>query len=206
MPVRFLQCSLVCEGPSDRWFLAELLRRAVDEICFGFEQSTVEVVVEHVFVDHQRPAAILERLREEPFDVLLYHHDGAPTGSASDKITEVRAALTASRREPMVPVVPVRETEAWMLCDPDALAAILGVRPVKVAGLLPDRPRDLEAVPDPKQLLKAVRRTATGPALDRQDLFVSIAENLDLDRLRQVPSFRTWWTDMADTLATMGYK
>lgn len=206
MPVRYLLCLLICEGPSDEWFLTELLRRAIDEICLRFERSLVEVVVEPVFVDHQRPADILACLRDERFNVLLYHHDGAPEVTANGKIEEVRTVLAAERVEPMVAVVPVRETEAWMLCDPAALAEILGVKAATVAALVPDRPRELEAIPDPKQCLKTVRKAATGPELDRRDLFVSIAENLDLDRLRQVPSFDRWWTEMAGALTTMGYK
>jgi hypothetical protein len=212
MPPRYLTCVLICEGSSDRWFLSELLRRAVDDICLETADRVVEVVVEYVHTDHQRPTAILEALIDAGrFDLVLYHHDGAPSESAQAKVSEVCRSLAGQREEPIVTVVPVRETEAWMLADPDAIAAVLGVRPAKVlAAGVPARAKEVEDVQDPKKVLKGVIGTITGHGtglkIAREDLFLTLAENTDLARLREVPSFARWWTDMSAVLAELRYK
>lgn len=212
MPSRYLTCVLVCEGSSDRWFLSELLRRSVDDICLEATDQVVEVVIEYVHADHQRPANIAQALTGAGwFDLVLYHHDGAPSDSAQAKVAEVCGALGGQRRELIVPVVPVRETEAWMLSDPDAIAGLLGVRPAKVlAAGVPARAKDVEDVQDPKKVLKGVVGTiaghGTGVDVARRDLFFMLAESIDINRLREVPSFARWWTDMGAALAELGYK
>lgn len=213
MPSRYLVCALICEGNSDLWFLPGLLKRGVEHLCQEGVGCAVEVEVVPVAADHQRPGRIVDALAAtDRFDVLLYHHDGAPTVAAEAKIEEVRRTVLESRREPMVPVVPLRETEAWLIADPGALALALGLAPPMLAGRLPKRPRDVEAVADPKALLNEItglglRRTGREKLRDRRPgLFAELADRVDLDVLRQVPSFARWWTDMTNALETLGYK
>jgi hypothetical protein len=213
MPPRHLVCHLVCEGNSDRWFFPPLFKRAVEALCQGRNGPVVEVEVSPLWADHQRPDDILRALAAaDRFDVLLYHHDGAPVASAEAKVAEVTEAVRAVRKEPVVPVVPLRETEAWLIADPDALADALGLAPAVVAGLLPTRPRDSEAVFDPKALLnEAARATGRRGSAERfrdrrPGLFADLADRIDLTRLRQVPSFERWWTDMNAALDHLGYQ
>ena len=212
MPIRFLLAVLVCEGVSDEWFLPVLLQRAIQRLC-NEGRAEVQVEVEVVVADHQRPLTIIDALGRVPrFEILLYHHDGAPTVTAKSKIDEVRRAVTAARREPFVAVVPVRETEAWLLADHEALIGAVG--PQALPLLLAEAPRAgaVEGLADPKKTLNAVieaaaGRRASGRKLqaDRPDIYADVATNLDLDRLRQVPSFQRWWDEMAQALEKMGF-
>lgn len=212
MPIRFLLAVLVCEGVSDEWFLPVLLQRAIQRLCIE-GRVEVQVEVEVVAADHQRSTTILGALDQVPrFEVLLYHHDGAPAGTAQAKVDEIRRAVTAARREPFVAVVPVRETEAWLLADHAALANAAGRQAVPPLVAVAPRARDVEALPDPKKTLNtaiatAAGRRASGSRLqaDRPDVYADIATNLDLDLLRQVPSFQCWWDEMAQALEKMGF-
>lgn len=212
MPIRYLTCLLVCEGVSDRWFLAELLRRALDSMCSVRCRHVVEVEIDYVLADHQRPANILDALGSVGrFDLLLYHHDGAPPMVSQTKVAEVCSSLAEYRSELVLPVVPIRETEAWMLADPEAVAGLCGVQAGRVieAGV-PARAGDVESIRDPKQLLKSVlcetARAHNGSRIPREDLFRRLGETVDLDRLREVQSFARWWSDMTEALVEMGYK
>jgi len=213
MPSRFLFAPLVCEGPSDEWFLPVLLTRAIQRICDGC-RSEVQVAVEVIMADHQRPVTITAALDQIPgFDVLLYHHDGAPPASAQAKVEEIRDAVAAVRSEPLIAVVPVRETEAWLLADPSALANAIGMPPAMVTEMTARRPRDVESIVDPKKTVNSLATTAAGRRAsgnrlraERPDLYAAVAANLDLDRLRQVPSFQRWWDEMAQALEKMGYQ
>ncbi|WP_194921003.1 DUF4276 family protein [Catenulispora rubra] len=213
MPIRFLLAVLVCEGASDEWFLPVLLRRAIQRLCDG-GRVEVQVEVEVAAADHQRPDTIIDALDELPrFDVVLYHHDGAPAASAQAKVEEVRRDVTAVRREPFVAVVPVRETEAWLLADVATLARAVGVPSAVVIEATAARAKDVEGVADPKKALNSLAATAAGRRrsgsrlqAERPDLYAAVAADLDLDRLRQVPSFERWWDEMAQALEKMGYQ
>lgn len=212
MPTRYLLALLVCEGASDEWFLPVVLRRAIQRLCDGGPDE-VQVEVEVVRADHQRPQTIIDTLNPvHRFEVLLYHHDGAPAATAHSKIDEVRRAVTAVRREPFVAVVPVRETEAWLLADCEALLCAVGKGALPLLVLEVSRAKDVEGLADPKHTLNAALRMgagrrASGSKLqaDRPDIYAAVAANLDLDRLRQVPSFQRWWDEMAQALEKMGF-
>ncbi|WP_223297730.1 DUF4276 family protein [Catenulispora acidiphila] len=206
-------CVLISEGPSDRWLLTGLLKRATEFMLQTSCRFAVEVEVLPVLADHQRPEHILDVLgREGHFDLVLYHHDGAPVASAKAKVEEVRDAVLSTRAEPVVPIVPLRETEAWLLADPKALASVLGLALPLVTARLPKRPKDAEAVLDPKALLNeiawlGVRSGGRDRQRDRRPgMFADLADLIDLERLRKVPSFQRWWSDMANALEELGYK
>ncbi|MEZ0111216.1 hypothetical protein ABH920_005231 [Catenulispora sp. EB89] len=213
MPIRPLLAVLVCEGASDEWFLPVLLRRAIQRLCDG-GRVEVQVEVEVAAADHQRPDTIIDALDELPrFDVVLYHHDGTPAASAEAKIEEVRRDVTTVRREPFVAVVPVRETEAWLLADVATLARAVGVPSAVVIEAAAARAKDVEGVADPKKALNSLaaaaagrRRSGSRLQAERPDLYAAVAADLDLDRLRQVPSFQRWWDEMAQALEMMGYQ
>lgn len=205
---RYLYCVLICEGSTDREFLPELLRRAIRELALDFSGPAMEVEIIPLPVRHSEVDKILAALSEaDRFDLLLYHHDGRPERTAEEKIAEVRQAVSV-RSEPLVPVVPVREIEAWILADPAALARASALSAAAAAGLVPKRARDVEEIVDPKKVLAAATAGTSGgfARANQAERFARIAEHVDLARLRQVPSFQRWLTDMTEALARLGYK
>ncbi|PZG54117.1 hypothetical protein C1I98_04920 [Spongiactinospora gelatinilytica] len=215
--MRSLQSVLVCEGRTDEWLLPVLLQRATHAICLETFPGDVEVRDVRVLrADHQIPAEIVAAVLRErgAFDVLLYHHDGAPRRTAEQKIAEVRAALDkAGVTEDCVSVVPVRETEVWILADPRTLAMALSVPEDRVRALVPAQATQAEGVPDPKAVLGQVMRSLVrrhrrvrpdGDDVERY--FSEIAENLNIPLLREVPAFGDWWNEMVRALDRLGFR
>ncbi|MBW8484497.1 DUF4276 family protein [Actinomadura parmotrematis] len=102
-------------------------------------------------------------------------------------------------RKPVIPLVPVRETEAWLLADPGPWD---GLRGSDIAHL-PGRPRDVEKLPDPKLVLDAVR-----PKNNRRpqaDYFDYLGQNVDLDVLAQIPAYAGWVAETEKALEGLGY-
>jgi hypothetical protein len=208
--VRWISCLLVCEGQSDERFLKPLFERVVPVL--GLEHSGAHLIVDvrRAWADAQRPDEIVEALQTEAgqFDLVLYHHDGKPRRVADEKIAEVRRALEAARlTRPMIEVVPIREVEAWMLADPEAIAAAWGVPSESVGMLVPASPRDVESIGDPKSLLRDVvesfkrpRRRSRPDGDEREYYFKTLAEVVDIRRLRGVPQFEKWWIEMTEAL------
>lgn len=214
--MRVLNCLLVREGPSDEWFLAPLLQRAlVNVVGESFDEAIEIMPIRTLRADHQRPHDVVEAAKGEDgdIDVLLYHHDGAPQASSAALVGRMRKAWAArAGAEPLIPVVPVRETEAWALADQEALADVLRLTPSSVAKVVPDRGAAVEGIRDPKQALKMLVAPTRGAGARRrhhevhEDLFERMANRISLTRLRTLPSFARWWDEMTHALEGLGYR
>jgi hypothetical protein len=156
-----LTCTLLGDGPSDdallpilRW----LLGRCVPHVPVQLQWADLRGL-------RKRPVGLAERLRCAldlyPCD-LLFIHRVAEREAAQHRVLEIAAAVGAAAvAPPHVCVVPVRMTEAWCLFDEAAIRRAAGNPNGRQLLDLP-RLQDLEAIPDPKQLLRALLRHASG--------------------------------------------
>lgn len=157
MRVRFV---LVCEGSSDEGLVAHL-----QSICI--ERGAAEAI--GLAPDFSRlPRApskdvktrILAALALEPSTNVVFVHRDADSRSEEPRINEI-AEASAGASVPVVPVVPIQETEAWLLLDEDAIRSVVENAHGTVSLGLP-RPRDVEKLADPKEKLKEVLAVASG--------------------------------------------
>lgn len=92
-------------------------------------------------------------LAEGGVDVLVVHRD-ADTAGRDHRLVEIRSALEALGLEtPVVPVIPVRMTEAWLLLDEAAIRRTAGNPRGRTELSLPHHGA-IERVADPKSLLR----------------------------------------------------
>ena len=143
------------------------------------------------------PRELSERLHKAvelyPCDVLIVHRD-AERASFDERLSEI-ADAARSVQVPVIPLVPVRMTEAWLLFDEAALRKAAG----NPSGVMPlDLPSlsVIEGKPDPKQLLFDALRAASGRSgrrlaqLRPEVLRLQLAELIDdFASLRRLPSF-----------------
>lgn len=139
-----------------------------------------------------------------PCDVLFIHRD-AENQEHSRRVEEItRARDQAGRRvalPPVIPVVPVRMTEAWLLADETAIRQV-AKRPRRRDQLSLPRIRDLERLPNPKALLRALILDASGSRGRRRgrvrvDPRQVAAETRDFSSLRVLPAFQALEADIA---------
>lgn len=146
------RAALLTDGPSD-----EPLAEHLESLCQdrGFELRVQPIVPARFSPDvGRRVEARLAWLREHDpgLDVVFLHRDAEAQGS-DRRHKEIRIAVEAlSMGPPVVPLVPVRMTEAWLLLDEAAIRRVAG-RPSGRRPLNLPRPVDIERVPDPKHLL-----------------------------------------------------
>jgi hypothetical protein len=90
-----------------------------------------------------------------------------------------------------VPVIPVRETEAWALADVDALREVLGTtRTADQLGLSMRALRALEENNDPKALLRQAMAASSARQRRRQPTIpAGLGNNVSLGRLRDLPAY-----------------
>ncbi|MFN0089482.1 MAG: hypothetical protein ACKVWR_04305 [Acidimicrobiales bacterium] len=109
--------------------------------------------------------------RKREFDLVFVHRDAENQSPQLRRDEIERGRHAAGLEGPVVPVVPVRMTEAWLLLDEQAIRRVAG----KPSGRVPlDLPaaRDVERIADPKQILRAALLAASGAAGRRREQFV----------------------------------
>lgn len=191
---RYLTMALFCEGREDERFLAGVIERQAGALGLagrGFSVGTVEPQpcrttrgAEHL------DCAVLEAALA--FDLVFLHNDHNERGKTSALQSRLGSACPPQTR--FVPVIPIRETEAWMLADPNALPR------GAVTNVLPANPRDVESVRDPKKPLA----DALGRPLDAASAEY-IGERISLGRLGQVPAYQSFMQDLTKALKELSF-
>jgi hypothetical protein len=219
----YLQIALFAEGPTDHRFLKPLLRRVCENLCAWRGRApvelpeTLELHSPPRFRGERRDRRILEAARHAlgAWNVLFVHADGdgdcqrARVERVDPGLTLIREAIQDERLKGIA-VIPVRETEAWVLPDGDALRAALGVTSPNNALGVPGRPREVERVLDPKQALEKIwdslsRSRRRRGRRDLRSFLQAIGERVSLDVLRQIPAYQEFEKELTDALCELGY-
>lgn len=221
MTHRWLGLALYAEGPTDHRFLEEVLRRAVEHILISGGHA---VEVGHVQrLEPPRDAAAREDriargalAMQGAFHILFVHadSDGNEALAREERVMPGLRAIeqvvgTDSRCG--VPVVPVRETEAWALADYERLTRVLGTT-LSAADLgLPSSPALLERETDVKALFeKVVARARSGRRSRRRPkpaAFLDLlGESVRVGECSQLPAFAVMLSDLAVALQQLGFR
>ena len=217
--MRYISLAMFAEGPSDHVFLQRLIYRVVHEQAFNVSTEPVEIA--ETFVRparlvslpaqrHERVAALFQTAISEGAVTLLFVHadaDGDADITFEQRIEPVRRAIAriAPNGFQFIALVPVQMTETWALADPDALRAEWGTTiPPEDLGLPPTR--RLEALDQPKEVLRQARRVAIGrrrrsrQSVDNLGIPPGLGERVNLDNLRLLPAFRRFEEDVMNAL------
>jgi len=93
-----------------------------------------------------------ERLADQKIDLVVVHRDADNAGTTARKNEISNAAATLSSSPRVVPVIPVRMTEAWLILDEESIRFVAGNPRGRSPLGLPNR-QEAERHPDPKHLL-----------------------------------------------------
>lgn len=147
-------------------------------------------------------AAIDDFMRSDRPDVLFVHRDAETTPWAARRAeVPVRASV--------VPVIPVRMTEAWLLVDEHALRRAAG-NPNGTEPFDLPHPRTLESLADPKAGLRTCLERASGlkgrrlGQFDRVAARRRVAEDIEDDSaLRALPAYRELESAIGEVLTEL---
>ena len=189
--------TLLSDGSSDRALMPILT--------WLLNQHLPNVAIQAQWADRSRwPSPgedLLERiplaLHWEPCHLLFVHRD-VEKQSWQERVTEIRAAITklTLTHKPVVCVVPVRMTEAWLLGSVDAIRAAAGNEAGDMSLTIPAATK-IELLPSPKQLLLNLLQQASGLSGRRLRDFRAhqrihdLADRIDhFEYLRVLPAFQ----------------
>jgi Domain of unknown function (DUF4276) len=201
--------TLIAEGSSDE-ALIPALKWAIRQ-----DQRIGEIDAQMAFPHLLPPsryglqAKIRRAVELFPADLFIVHRD-SDRESPDVRFDEIGRAAGKLHMQRVVPVVPVRMTEAWLLVDEDAIRSAAGNPRGTVA--LADLPGSsaIERVADPKLLLRRLLRTASGLRGRKLDKFDEraavrrVSERIrDFSPLRHLSSFVRFEQDLAGVLASL---
>jgi Domain of unknown function (DUF4276) len=180
--VRDVQFTLVREGNSDdglTYLIRALLARAGVPGVIGAARNYKGTTKEK----------LQQVLAENPVPDLIFVHRDSDAPDAAERRDEIALAATElGSLDKVVAVVPVQETEAWLLTDESAIRSVVG-RPGGKAALGLPAVRCIEDVPNPKEMLESAckiaceKRGARLKAVNRQfpRYRATLLERLDID-------------------------
>ena len=146
MTARSVSFAFLCEGPSDTGLIAHLETLLVH---FGAQEATG--------MPDTRKGTIRARLRQllteatgAGINMVFIHRDSdGPDREGRER--EIRHGVEESGfPHPFIPVIPVQETEAWLLLDEQAIRDVVACPKGKQALKLP-KPNAIEGTKNPKE-------------------------------------------------------
>lgn len=200
--------SLLCDGSSDQ--------RLIPIIDWLLNQHASEAMAAQ-WADVRQLAHVGDGLGRRidaaleyfPADLLIVHRD-AESASPAARYEEIVSAAESRTNVVIVPLVPVRMQEAWLLFDEPAIRTAAG-SPSGTGELNLPRTNRVETEADPKSLLSAALKHASGLSGRKLHRFkVPAAANRvaqlieDFSPLRTVSSFQRFESDLISGLRDAG--
>lgn len=214
--MRTISVGIFAEGPTDYDFFSPLIVRLTSELASALSPHPVQIADPLQWPGRPSNAGFrsITSAQAAVIDVLLVHTDGAGDNRRAireriDPWKEIVRHLFDGRRRVFVPIVPVRETEAWMLCDVDALNRTFGAKREAEELSLPRHPKQVEQVQDPKLKLQSIQIRIVGKRAARRigvrPLYARLGHEVSLRMLRQLPAFAQFEEDFCDALTQLGF-
>lgn len=208
-----LVVSFYGEGSSDYAFLTPIIQRTLQDILPHVDVLLIELDHHYLKVTGLNQIDKMKRVAEHGGGIIVFHLDAdAPTTHRAyeerfqpgyQRILQHPGGLNIS----ILPVIPVRNTNAWMLVDFGAFQRVVGthLRPEELGFV--SQPHQVESIQDPK----TVFRTAVREARPRRkpipfdDVFRPLAQQVDLDLLKKVPAFQEFLERLNEMLTHFPY-
>lgn len=204
MDLAIISIAIVCDGTSD--ICIQDLTQAIADAKFP-EQTFRITPAREVIPAHGPLHNRLEKAYKnyEP-NIIICHRD-AESSSGKDRITEIQSAQQLAGIEiPVIPAVPVRMIESWLLTDPIAIRCAADNRNGTVDLNLPKH-KAIEQLLDPKEVLFLALRTASNLPTQRLKRFNEhrarsrVASFMDdYSTLRKLPSFQQFELLLVDAI------
>lgn len=201
------------EGGADYAFI----RRIVERTIIGMipHVDVFSMAIEGVNAGTQ-PERILEiGERASGYNFVVFHLDAdAPTTQLAyeqrfmpgyEQLQHVQED-TVNRH--VVPVIPVRMSEAWMLVDFEAFQHVVGTKKSGSDLGFPPRSHQVEAIGNPKGVFEEALRNAR-PGRRRtiapDEIYTPLADQLRLERLRSVPAYQEFQSNLEEILIDLHF-
>ena len=220
MPRTQLSIGLYAEGNTDIRFLASIVQRTFEDICFEcqgelevFDVYTIEIC-KSTFSESVINAS-RKGTNEFGIMILCVHTDAdnqTDTNAYQNKISPAISALENCDEDickQIVPIIPIQMTESWMLADKSLFKKMIGTNKSDNDLGIYKAP---EEYANPKEVIKEAIKIAVQERPKRrkgdlriEELYQLIGQSLAIEELKKVPSFLNFQNNIREVLRKMKY-
>ena len=213
--MRTISLALYAEGSTDYRFLPIVIQKTVENILFSNHCPNV-AVVEPTLITRVEGHSGAEKIHYAAKDALgvhiLFVHLDADTRTIErakmERFFPGRDLVNSSKEKlcrELVPIIPVKNIEAWLTCDYDAFCSAVGTHASAEELGLPSQPRLVESLPDPKHTFREALRIAHLSRRRRVkyepgEYYEILAQTIQLDNLLRVPAFKIFYDELTEVL------
>jgi hypothetical protein len=197
------------EGKADYAFLIPVIERMLRDLLPQYGVQGISIDGEG---DNPTDEIIRFVKKYRGYQLLFFHRDADSPTTHDTHQRHFEPAFKQLRDEGVddaffVPVIPVRNTEAWVCADFEAFQQVIGTDKSASDLGFPSVPHQVETIPDTKALLKeAINRAKSRrrrPTLDT--IYPAMAERVRLTVLNQIPAYKSFRQQTITTLQQAGH-
>jgi hypothetical protein len=217
--MRSLVLALYAEGPTDERFLSIIIQRTAEGLLLRLGQTVVDVLTPIILrpkFTHtltSRAESILDVAQQAyGYHALIIHTDADHSTSEWAMNERIRPGIDLVQLRQngvchhLVPIIPVRMTEAWMLTDIRALQTVIGTDLSATALGIPEHPSLVDKLLEPKQILnQAIQNSGRRRRIHLGTLYEPLARQIDLGHLQIVAAYQDFTNDLTNTLKILHF-
>lgn len=205
--IRDIYFAFYGEGHAEYTFLVKVVERLLVELLpHAYIQSFHERQP-----DGNNQTERIVSLAQAGYQLVVFHADADSSDTQTAYDNHFAPALKQLNAEGidhrLIPVIPVRNTEAWMCADFAAFQEVIGTDLSASDLNFPSQPHEVEKIPDTKSFLKQAISQARGRRrrVKPGEIYEPLAERIRLDILKKVPAFQEFQQQVTVTLKKAGY-
>ena len=189
------------EGGRDYSFLPGVLRRTLEG--FLLPEFDVQGITIPRYRDGPNDEETIKRLAQDyaGYPLIVIHFDADKRDPAQTRHNRFErgfaklAQITDANRD-MLPIIPIRNTEAWLLADFAAFSHICGLKGDAEEFGFPIHAHEVETITDSVLRVDKAFKAANVRKDMESDLLRELAKNIDMLRLQNVSAYRLFMEDM----------
>lgn len=204
----WINIAIAAEGRSDYEFLPPLCVRLIDYLMAAnchreYYMPEQSLLIKPIPKTMSSIADAIRAAIDDKSTIFIFHADAGSRSvrrTISSAFDQLWQEFPENERRRFVPLIPVRETEAWILSDIDTLKIVFGFNFEYASTTDPER------IHDPKRELNTIFQRMSGTARRScVDYFARIGEEIDIQRLKTLKSFQLFEQSLHQALECNGY-
>ena len=216
-----LVISLLPEGATDIRFLSNIIIRTAFDILIEKADGQVDVsdlIILNKSKKYGRDYQILQAAKESyGYHILIVHSDADENSDKEAFENRIYPGFSLVEDEVgkicknLVPIVPIRMTEAWMIADKNTLKEEIGTDKDELQLELNFPIKNVEAIAEPKEKIKKAIQLACleNPSrlarINIADLYLPLGQKVDLSILNHLGSYRKFKKYLTEALKKINY-
>lgn len=200
--------ALYTEGETDERFLAPLIKKLAQELL-----EDIEVFDIAIFRSDKKKAVdkIVDVAQKTlGYQVLIIHADADDESMNKALKERLQPGFDQVKKQSdacqsLVPIIPIQETEAWLLADKETLRELIGTNKTNEELKLNFPLKQIEQMANPKEKLQEVIKQVGRKSVKISTLYQPLGQAVSFDVLKDLSAFSDFKQKLIEAFRSIGY-